>query len=229
MIMDFGQAKSHHVSKLMIVGKAKLTTQFREQFSAEIDHGLTFLRNHGFSWVDAKIRRGEVERSRIFSIFRRRGNRIAEADIHLHRYPSNSQASLQRDSHPVVFLLFANLVAPDTFRKKSNPVHFCPNKANFLKNLYEPGDGAFPEPKQVNISRDPMGRAAPKGKEHGPLEDEPIPEIGATQTVQEPFQNETGEDELKILALVPGHIQETLPHGGGNVGWVLSGHDSASR
>jgi len=74
-----------------------------------------------------------------------------------------------------------------------------------------------------------MRCAAPQGKKHGPLEDELVPKFGTAQTIQEPFQNETGEDELEIFALVLGNIQETLPHGSGNVGRVFSGHDSASR
>jgi hypothetical protein len=147
----------------------------------------------------------------------------------LHWYPCHSQASLQGDPHPVVFLILTYFHTPDAFLKKNDSVLFNTCKAYGLKNLYERGDSPFAEAEKVNVACGAVRRVAPQGKEHGPLENELFTELGATQTVKESFQYETGKDKLEILTLSFGHVKEALSHGSGNIRQILSGHESASR
>jgi nucleoside diphosphate kinase len=86
-----------------------------------------------------------------------------------------------------------------------------------VKYLDESGDFIFTETEQINIPRSTMGHTTPQRKEHGTLEYKLVPIIRASQSVQESFQYETSENELKVFSLFPCNIKKTLANRCSNI------------
>jgi hypothetical protein len=74
-----------------------------------------------------------------------------------------------------------------------------------------------------------MDLVGPDAEEHRPLEDEIIPVRRAAESVKETLDNVTGQDKLKILALLAGQFRQPVTDGGSEVPGLVLAHVRDSR
>ena len=96
---------------------------------------------------------------------------------------------------------------PDALWVIRDTILLAGNRAEVAKYAGKAGLTAVPRTQEVDVSRRPMRVVAPENEEHGSFQDEAIPMARLAEPVEEALQAVSGQQELEILAAIPGQSQ----------------------